>query len=547
MSKRPFEETDQHWSDVPLPDADAAWKDMNALLDKDERDRKGPPLLPAFLSGCTGWALLLLVLAGSAVGIYWRQLFPAREQGVTHAATPSSTGNQAQPIATRPEREADGDPNGTAVAPPPGPARANGPNHTASTPAAATPPEQAAGSRRTDVPVPAGKPSTHGSDAVATIPNPAGNAGGSTKPRTQFPDPAPTHGSGTARRNNRNRTLPVAHTGTPQKPRVRRSDNSTAGSGGVQYPLAGARKDTSGAATAVDPARKPGLRPTVTDSAFLATNSELKRRRYQEPGSIVPASALQAPDSAAKTATLTPTATGDSALAAVAAEAAKKKARRAPWFSAGVGISQAVPIGGQQGSGANYRGRFNPLSEHVPALWLRAQQGRWFLQGEARFNAPQLVPAFAFSQKTRWDTGAHAVQTDRQQLRKAWYHQFPLTLNYNVLPRWSIGAGAQWSVLYRAAGDRITLRRDISSTQTSESRMPFQVPGYRDSFLYRSQWQLVLQTEVGWRRWGLGLRYRSDLQPFLRYTQPDGTVSDVSNEAFEATLRFRVWQSKKRK
>ncbi|RYY65895.1 MAG: hypothetical protein EOO12_05780 [Chitinophagaceae bacterium] len=533
---------------------------MNALLDKDDRDRKGPPLLPPFLSGCTGWALLLLVLAGSAVGFYWRQLFPAREQSVTHADTPPATGNQAHPVATVPAQSS---PIKHTENDTPGSNTTDGPDAVATTPVRHSlgeggtirPDSRSEGGSTRLNPGP-GRPiqrlKTPSKHAVTGAPTgsktirkstagaKSGNRDAATTTaaaRLKKAGPAATGGAATAA--GARKGAPTVQTDGPKAPK------SPASAGGTSIPAAKAPPATPGAMTATG-GNRPGTVASVTDSAFLATNTELKRRRYQEPGTVVPASALQRQDSAAKTAAATPAATGDSAAQAVA-EVPKKKARRAPWFSAGVGISQAVPIDGQQGSGANYRGRFNPLSEHVPALWLRAHRGRWFLQGEARFNAPQLVPAFAFSQKTRWDTGAHAVQTDRQQLRKAWYHQFPLTLNYNVLPRWSIGAGAQWSVLYRAAGDRITLRRDISSTQTSESHLPFQVPGYRDSFLYRSQWQLVLQTEVGWRRWGLGLRYRSDLQPFLRYTQPDGTVSDVSNEAFEATLRFRVWQSKKRR
>ncbi|RYD95455.1 MAG: hypothetical protein EOP50_07970, partial [Sphingobacteriales bacterium] len=71
MSKQPpFEEMDERWSDLPLPDADASWRNMDALLDGEEKKRSIPPILPAFLSGCAGWSLLALVVAGGAFGLY---------------------------------------------------------------------------------------------------------------------------------------------------------------------------------------------------------------------------------------------------------------------------------------------------------------------------------------------------------------------------------------------------------------------------------------------------------------------------------------------
>ncbi|RYY88913.1 MAG: hypothetical protein EOO15_07760 [Chitinophagaceae bacterium] len=519
MSKQtPFEELDQRWSDLPLPDADASWKDMNALLDEEDRKRI-PPILPTFLSGCAGWGLLLLVLSVGAIGLYWNYqkdpVAPGARGSVPSVAGPSQPPG-AEP-ATGSDRPGESSPTQSTTTPP-----------TSGVPTAA-PTETGTPTLNAN---PAGTISPANPTAVATKKDlQSHQKTAPVHPVTGADKPVKSTRRPTVVAKIRNKTaitspaIPVAKAGSPK-------GSKSPANAGTDVP----GNEGRDAATPVE--KVPGT------SAATVVVTPPGGRKEKEPGVVT---APAAPDSVAKTTAVTPLPAGDSATIAKSAEAAKKKANRAPWFSAGVGISQAIPVAGQQGSTGNYQGKANPFTEHVPSAWIRAHKGRWFLQGEVRFNAPQLLPGFAFTQKTIFDTAAHAVQTDRQQLRKAWYHQFPLTVNYQVLPRWSIGTGMQWSVLYRAAGERRTLRRDLSSSQPKESIVGFQVPGYRDSFLYKSQWQFVVQTEWNWRRWGLGLRYRSDLEPFMRYTRPDGEVLDVRNEAFEATLRFRLWQSKRRK
>ena len=62
MSERlPYEEQlSQQWNNLPLPDEDMAWADMKHRLEEEEDE----PLLPFWLRGCAGWALLGLLVAG---------------------------------------------------------------------------------------------------------------------------------------------------------------------------------------------------------------------------------------------------------------------------------------------------------------------------------------------------------------------------------------------------------------------------------------------------------------------------------------------------
>ncbi|GAB4093182.1 DUF5585 domain-containing protein [Flaviaesturariibacter terrae] len=545
MSKQPpFEELDERWSDLPLPDADAAWRDMSALLDKD--DCKAPPIIPAFLSGCAGWGLLLLVLSVGAIGLYWyRSSHPGTSPTAVHPS-------QSSPITNPTQQSTQTDTSAVATIP-----DHRSPSESDPTPSVtqSAPSQPGAGTDNPE-PAPTSKKKNDRSTSVART----GTSGSANPTMTGQPAPASVTAAPTSSGNILVAGPPAAvkkgrKPATGTKTARRKAATAAAGTVALRkepwpVPTPAAGGDNSGLPTPNDPTLTP--KPSAqADGTIPSANAAgtTKSAASGPPDSSVTAGAktpvpvaLPGIDSAARV-----SASVDSLAATATREAAKKRARRAPWLSAGVGLSQAVPIGGQNGSGANYQGRYNPFTEHVPSVWLRVHKGRWFLQGEARFNAPQLLPGLSFYQKTRLDTATHSLQTDRQQLRKVWYHQFPFTANYQLLRRWSIGAGFQWSVLYRAAGERISYRRDLANNLSRESAAAFQVPGYRDSFLYQSQWQLVLQTEWSWRRWGLGLRYRRDLQPYLRYTRPEGEVRDEFNEAFEATIRFWAWQSKRRR
>jgi hypothetical protein len=69
------------------------------------------------------------------------------------------------------------------------------------------------------------------------------------------------------------------------------------------------------------------------------------------------------------------------------------------------------------------------------------------------------------------------------------------------------------------------------------------VEGFKDSFLYKTQVHLLLQTEYEWKRFSFGLRYLKDLQPYIKYTKPDGDINTKKNQALEFVVRYRLWQS----
>jgi hypothetical protein len=221
-------------------------------------------------------------------------------------------------------------------------------------------------------------------------------------------------------------------------------------------------------------------------------------------------------------------------------QAPKKK--NAIVFSAGVGLQQAIVFGGQQTSGYNLAGKQNKFSDHLPSVYLRLQKGRLFLQGELHFNVPQPVKPFSFSQVSSYDGASNTVHTERFSVQKLYYHQFPISINYNVLPQWSLGAGVVYNRFAGAVTGQETQHKNVVTGTESMTRQVVPVKGYKDSFLYKSTTGLLLQTDYHWGRFSLGLRYTASLQPFIKYTQPDGAVLNEKNQVLQAILRFRLFE-----
>ncbi|RYY95020.1 MAG: hypothetical protein EOO11_16720, partial [Chitinophagaceae bacterium] len=171
MSKLPpYEERDRQWDDMPLPDVDAAWQQMNALLDKEPRKRR---LLPPFLGSCAGIGLLAAALLG---GGWW--LLHNRGNGdypaTPVAATAPGTGGNGQVNGQRPglsPAPTDGTEDNNATATPPAPANPATPATTAAPSARATGTPSAAPSGTATT---GSTPNTTGAGStIATNPTPA--------------------------------------------------------------------------------------------------------------------------------------------------------------------------------------------------------------------------------------------------------------------------------------------------------------------------------------------------------------------------------------
>ncbi len=226
---------------------------------------------------------------------------------------------------------------------------------------------------------------------------------------------------------------------------------------------------------------------------------------------------------------------------------AKKKAQDANkkyFVIAGVGIQQQIPVGGQKIVSAGYNGNIG-LSDYIPSVYFRFERDqKWYLQGEFNYGTPQYVNSFSYFKQTKTDTGRNIISSN-YFLKKTFYNQLPITFNSYIKPYWSVGIGGMYSWLHGAIAEkRINTKNTITQTETNSIQL-LPIKGYTDSFLYRSQTYLLLQSDFQWRRFSLGLKYARDLQPYIKYTLPDGAVEDKRNWSLEIIFRFRLWKSAK--
>lgn len=167
----------------------------------------------------------------------------------------------------------------------------------------------------------------------------------------------------------------------------------------------------------------------------------------------------------------------------------------------------------------------------------------WFIMGEFRFGAPQSLKEFSFSRQTKFDTSSNQLTTTTTRLKKTYYHQLPFSFNYYVKPGWSFGIGGIYSRFHGAVTEREIDNLDVQTQISTVTKQITRIQHFTDSFLYKTQLHMMLQTDVQWRKFTLGLRYAKDLQPYIRYTQPDGKINEEKNASFQLILRYRLWDS----
>lgn len=226
----------------------------------------------------------------------------------------------------------------------------------------------------------------------------------------------------------------------------------------------------------------------------------------------------------------------------------EKKAKPEPKtgfvWSAGIGFQKAIALSNQKSTTGDTAGRKRYFFDYFPSVYVKLQRDKWFAQAELAYSVPQPVQSFSFSQKTTYNSSALTLNTQRAILQKLYYHQLSLSLNYHPLPQWSVGAGLIQNRLAGAVTERENVSKNVQTGAESYSKYTVPVKGYTDSFFYKSTASLLLQTDYHLKRFSLGLRYTKNLQPFMTYTKPDGTVLNEKNSVLQAVLRFRLWESK---
>lgn len=492
---QPYKEMNEQ-QDLPLPDQEVAWQKMNQMLE--EEDRKKPLIPPAVLRSCAGWGLLGIALVAVLYFVQPQQWFEKTPVNVDEQLTDG--------------HRSPGGSESTVTAPS---GKNNKETVSSSSLKTGIPEEDPnAGSGTVSGPsnVPANTSSTVSGRPVSSAEFPSFNgnknreASIKTEKTTNYNSRTETRSGTEAPHTNENSLKPQS---PEQKMHSLQSDETV--------PLIRETELKDSVRRAGSPAvQEKVIRSHVPEHLNFPINAVCIRPAR----SIVDGKPIQNP------------------ITKPAAVAGRKY-----FITAGIGLQQQIPVFIKSDSlGEVYRK--NSIADYVPSLYVRLQkEDKWFLQGEFRYGAPQSVNEFSYSKQTKFQDSS--ITTTTMRLKKTYYHQLPLSFNYYLRPGWSVGAGGIYSRFYRAVTEQETKSKDIQTQVEKISTQIVEVPRYTDSFFYKTQIHLLLQTDFEWRRFTVGLRYTKDVQPYIRYTEPNGKVNEERNQTLQVFLRYRLWKSKR--
>jgi hypothetical protein len=508
------------WNELPLPDESAAWQDMERRLDEDRRRRlvAAPPLL----YGCA----LVALVGALATGAYFLFDKTSDDQALKGSAAKTKANNNHQPVA----------PGITTIENTTGKKANSGNERTGN--------NEADDYSSPDISIDDNAVETITRRGVKDAVRKAAVVSPATRMKPATTGNFPLRKVRIAYKDNDGTVVyrPVEKDRSEQPERVEKAKTNIVA-------RAAAKDSNDGAAKNNDPAGNE----TVVNGSLIKAGQKTGNADTVSPRPLLPQGADNTPPLLAKAETLVsdqPAAdTASVADTAVAVSPVQKtKAKKEPWkWSAGLTMQRQIRSANQQAYNRSYNGNKGILNDQLPSVYVRAQPGkRWFMQAEFRYAAPRLVPDFSYSRHTVINLDKETSTVTYERLRKTYYHQLPFTFNYYIRKNWSIGAGASYAIFYRAIAEKEVVQVTPSGTQTIALNT-MRISGFNDSFLYRSQVLLLLQTEYQWKRLSVGLRYQRDAQPYIKYTMPDGKVVSKNNHALEALVRFRLWENRKRK
>ena len=212
----------------------------------------------------------------------------------------------------------------------------------------------------------------------------------------------------------------------------------------------------------------------------------------------------------------------------------------------GLGLQQQIPIAGQVIAPYTYNGTKGSLPDYLPHIYVQMQkEKRWFLEGDFKFGMAQAVNEFSYSQETTYDASTLNLTVTAMSLMKTYYHDLSLSFNYYLLPNLSFGSGGIYSRFDGAVSEQEISTSNIPTQTTHSVKEIIPMKHFTDSFLYKNQLRILTQLGYQWKRLSFALRYTKDIQPYIKYTRPNGTVTEQKNQSLQFLLRYRIWQTRR--
>ena len=523
--KLPYEEQlAQQWNDLPLPDENMAWSDMKRRLEEDD----DKPVAAWWRRGCVLWGLLLLLLLTAGWFIVRPEKWfsnSKKENAVAKEETVPGNRKNSNTSGNNTDNKNEND------------LPANSPNDpdTVNIPGDTNAPDNnAAGNNTSPGTNTSASDNKPGDGNTTPVNNPAGNDRINNNPPTSGRNGL-TNTNGSIINSNTSGNQSTTLTGgnrtrgqrTPTKPPVQRKPGQLSpGNTSGQLPHNPADQDTKEPVTV-----KPDS-PAVAIPKIIAADTAITKSKTPTDPVIKKDSAIKKP---------------------VVASIEKDKDKKKTYFSAGIAVHQLLPVAGQKSSPYNSLGRKGTLLDYIPSAYLRFhKENKWFIQAEFRYGAPQYIKdkdedGLLYDQKIVTDTGQNPryVHTTSTRLQKTYYHQLPLSFNYHITPKWTIGAGIVWNKFKTAVSESEINRHD--NFLQRDSLFPktiTKVAGDSATQFSKSYFQAMFETQYQWKRFSIGGRYAVGIDPYIRFTLPNQSQRQERNQSVQLFIRYQLWRSK---
>ena len=477
---------------VTLPDSAAAWRSMEAVLDREMPVREN--------SHRRRWLLLILLLL-LVIGIC---NCPGR--GRRFGSSSMTTGGATTPSGV-PKPVAGAIP-ATGVIPAAGATSANDPTR-ANTPTITNAPTTRNTPTTTNTPTTSNIPPPSAASKLTTPATPAKDRSSRTNPTPHKTSPASNNPG--ASRNTRTRSNPPhanaqVHPNSPTRNYVKENpDSSSQTDTTVQTnPQSRTRKP---AVTNPDTLRKNPQPVSVKDSAHKKPPTPPKKQdqKEKENGIVV-----------------------------------------------AIGLNQFFPVGGQQVSDYNSGGISGTLGDYIPIPMLRYYfSKKLYLQLEAQFNAPQYTNKnLVISSSPPDSLSPGRVSTSSVSIQKLFYFNLPLSVHYSPIEGLSLGAGLQFSRLRNAIGSFDTTITNTISTPV-DSLVGKHLTSLRGDSVYQristNEFRFLVDVNYTYKQFILGLRYNQALSKFINVQLGPGSLTQARNNSLQIYFRYILWDARKRK
>jgi hypothetical protein len=187
------------------------------------------------------------------------------------------------------------------------------------------------------------------------------------------------------------------------------------------------------------------------------------------------------------------------------------------------------------------------ITDYLPLVYARYFiTKKIFLQGGFKYAAPQYTPFIPYNASVQLFTSYYIATSS--VLRKTYYHQIPLSINYTFLPHWSVGAGLMYN-LFSSATTQLKVSKQVYGELNSDSLISLAIYERKNniSIAFFNYWAAIFQTQYQWNNFSAGIRYGVDLQSYMQYIMPftNNRIDQKSKQLLDVFIYYQLWRKKK--